>query len=1204
MMLRQTYRVGRVLGLLLAGLLAWAVLWGVALAGTVKNLPFKLVPAFADLQPLALAPAEQQWLATHPRLRVGIAIDDYQPIDITRDRNRYQGISADYLGLVGERLDVTMEVLGFSEREQAVEALRNGTIDVLTSANGYERGLSGLRFTSDYMPDRAVVVVRRDGSSPSGDLAGKKLVLLDGYANAEQVHAAYPNSQIMLSPNLYSGLEALNQGDADAFIGNEVIVRAYKALRPYLAVHIQDESRLPPTGFAFATRDDNALLAGMLEQALQSIDESLQREIQARWTTGLGANISGERIELSAEEQAWILQHPHVMVASQQYPPHVFKDKEGRWAGLNIDLLNRISRMTGLHFVHKESLSTAQTLEWLESGQAQMTSTLTASEDRRLFLNFSHAFGGAAWVFVVRPEDRRLSSLEQMAGEVLALPARHTLESYIRRYYPDIRLRSVASYEEARALVSNGEAMATIQNEVQVQALGLGPADDGLRVGRSVEGTWSADEFSVRKDQPELLSILNKSLEALPVAELSAIRLKWLGATPVPMPVWQRVPTWVYWAISTALLFGLISLAWSSRLKLQIQQRLQAEQRLNDQLVFMRALLDGIPNPIFVRDLQGRLITCNKSYEQQLGTSLEQIQGRQLTELDLLPAATARQLHGEIMQLLASEESVFADRQVQTRNGSIHAYQWTVPFYSAEGRLQGLLGGWIDITERKRLENQLVEARQSADQANAAKSAFLSTMSHEIRTPMTAIVGLLELEKEQARVRGAPFSEALRVAYQSAQELISLMGDSLDLAKIEAGHMQLVPQVTALKPFFDSVRQLFEVTARNQGVHLQLVFHEEARGRYLFDPLRLRQVLHNLLSNALKFTAEGEVRVTVERQPDESGIPCLRISVADTGPGISAEQQARIFTPFVQADAMTSSTYGGTGLGLSICRQLIELMGGRIHLLSEPGAGTVVVIELYLERVSEDLDPQVSPPAERPPSRSIEVLVVDDLSANRMVLSQQLMFLGHRVVACDNAREALQRWRSGTFDVLMTDCNMPGMSGYALTEAIRQIEAQEGRSPCPVIGCTANAFEDERERCERAGMDQLLVKPVTLDQLAQSLARFLPSPSFNIQTLRGMTQADEHVLQRMLQELLRNLAQELQALEEALAVLDWERLRGTLHRLKGVCCLIDALPLAKACIELEVLVKERQEQALGRQWPLLLEVMGILRSDIQMALDE
>ncbi|MFJ2380681.1 ATP-binding protein [Pseudomonas protegens] len=1200
MIRRRTYRKLPVQRWLCGPVLVCAIFAWAAPAYAAQNLSFKLVPAFVDLDPLPLAPAEQRWLKSHRTLRVGISIDDYQPIDITRDRNRYQGISADYLSLVGERLGTSMEVLGFSEREQAVEALRNGTIDVLTSANGYERGAPGLRFTSDYMPDLAVVVVRRDEPQPSDDLAGKKVVLLDGYANAAQVHAAYPDSQIMLSPNLYSGLEAVKQGDADAFIGNEVIVRAYKALRPYLGLQIHVESRLPPTGFAFATRDSNVLLAQLLEKALQSIDESIRREIQARWTTGLGASNFAEPIELSAQEQAWILQHQHVVVASQQYPPHVFKDKEGQWTGLNIDLLNRISRMTGLHFVQKESQTTAQTLELLESGEAQMNTTLTASDDRRLFLNFSHAFGGAAWVFVVRPEDRRLSSLKQMAGEVLVLPARHTLESFIRRNYPDIRLRSVASYEEARALVSNGEAMATIQSEVQA----LGPAETGVMVGRSVEGTWSADEFSVRKDQPELLSILNKALEALPVAELSALRLKWLGATPVPVPAWQRVPNWVYWAIATALLFGLISLAWNSRLKRQIQQRLLAEQRLNDQLVFKRALLDGIPNPIFVRDLQGRLMTCNKSYEQQLGTSLAQIQGRQLTELDILPPATAQQLHGEFMQLLASGESVFADRQVESRDGPIDVYQWAVPFYSAEGQLQGLLGGWIDITERKRLENQLVEARQAADQANAAKTAFLSTMSHEIRTPMTAILGLLELEKEQARLRGVPFSEALRVAYQSAQELIGLMGDSLDLAKIEAGYMHLVPQVTALKPFFESIRQLFEVTARNQGVQLQLVFSERAKGRYLFDPARLRQVVHNLLSNALKFTAQGEVRMTVECQPDESGLECLRISVADTGRGISAEQQAKLFTPFVQADAMTSSAYGGTGLGLSICRQLVELMGGRIHLLSEPGVGTVVSLELYLERVSDDFESGPASTQERPPSRSMEVLVVDDLSANRMVLCQQLMFLGHRVVACDNAREALQQWRGGTFDAVMTDCNMPDMSGYALAEAIRQAEAQEGRGRCPVIGCTANAFEDERERCEEAGMDQLLVKPVTLDQLAQALARFLPPPSFNIQTLRSMTQADDQVLQRMLHELLRNLAEEQQALEAAHQARDRERLGGTLHRLKGVCCLIDALPLARACIELEGLVKGRQDEAIDRHWPLLLEVIASLRSDIQAVLDD
>lgn len=702
-----------------------------------QSLPFKLVPAFVELDPIALAPAERQWLAKRGTLKVGISIDDYQPIDITRDRNRYQGISADYLSLVGARLGVPMEVLGFAEREQAVEALRNGVIDILTSANGYERGVSGLHFSSDYMPDRAVVVLRRDEMEVAEDLAGKKVVLLEGYADAKVVHAAYPHSQIILSPNLFSGLEALKQGDVDAFIGNEVIVRAYKALRPYLGLQIRTESKLPPIGFAFATREADPFLNPMVERALESIDDSTRREILARWTTGLGASTSGERIVLSKVERTWLLNHRHVVVASQQFPPYVFKDKEGQWTGLNIDLLNRISRMTGLQFIQEEAFSTAQTLDLLDKGQAEMSTTLAASDERRSFLNFSHSFGGAAWVFVVRDENIQLNALAQLSGKVLVLPLRHALERYVRNKYPTIHLRSVDTYEEARALVASGEAQATIQNEVEAQ----GHSADGLCIGRSVEGKWSNDELSVRKDQPELLSILNKALEAFPVAELSAIRLKWLGVTPVPAPVWQRVPMWVYWAICTAILFALLSLAWSSRLKRQIRQRLQAEQRLSDQLAFKRALLDGIPNPIFVRDLAGRLITCNKSYEAQAGMSLDQIKGRRLTEQDVLPATTARQLHAEFLQQLASQASVFNDRQIETRNGTVHVYQWTVPFYSAQGRLQGLLGGWIDITERKRLEEQLLDARHAADQANYAKSAFLSTMSHEIRTPMNAMSG-------------------------------------------------------------------------------------------------------------------------------------------------------------------------------------------------------------------------------------------------------------------------------------------------------------------------------------------------------------------------------------------------------------------------------------------------------------------------------
>ncbi len=1165
------------------------------------SLPFNLVPAFITLAPMPLASPERQWLAGHRTLKVGISIDDYQPIDITRDRNRYQGISADYLSLVGARLGVSMQVMGFAERAQAVEALRAGNIDILTSANGYERDVPGLAFTADYMPDRSVVVVRGDDAAPDDALTDKKVVLLDGYANVTNVHAAYPQSHIMLAPNLYSGLEALTQGDVDAFIGNEVIVRAYKSLRPYLNMQVKEQSRLAPIGFAFATRQADPLLGAMMDRALQSIDDSVRREILARWTTGLGVDVAGERIPLSIIEQAWVMQHPHIVVASQQFSPYVFKDKDGRWVGLNVDLLNRISRMTGLQFVMEETFSTAQTLVLLEKSGADMSTTLVENTERRRFLDFSHGFGGAGWVFVERIGAPPLTSLSQLSGKVLALPARHVLQAYIRRQYPEIRLRLVPNYAEARALVARGDAAATIQSEVEVQSY---PADE-LRAGRSVDGKWSSDSLSVRKDHPELLSILNKALEALPVAELSALRLRWMGSVAVPVPAWQRVPPWAYWTVATAIVFVLMSLIWNSRLKRQIRQRVEAERRLNDQLAFKRALLDGMPNPLFVRDLEGRLVTCNKSYEQQLATRFEQVQGLTLPESGIFPAATALRLHKGHMEQLATQQSLFVDRQLEFNGGIAHVYQWTVPFYDAQGQLRGLLGGWVDINERKVLETQLMDARRAADEANFAKSAFVSNLSHEIRTPMTAIIGLLELEQERARALGVPVSEALHVAHRAARELIALMGDSLDLAKIEAGHLQLVPQTTDLRGFFEGIQRLFEATAQKKGLHLTLAFDPQAQGFYWFDPLRLRQVMHNLLGNALKFTQRGEVRVRVACHLDAEAQEYLHLCVEDTGPGIGIEQQARVFKPFIQGSPLTPAEYGGTGLGLSICQQLVDLMGGQISLRSTLGEGTTVCIDLRLDRVgSDDLPAAPAVVPLLPAVRALSVLIVDDLPANRLVLAQQLQFLGHQVVALNSAEAALQRWRDEAFDVLVTDCHMPGMSGYALAQAIRQIEAQEQRPRCALVGCTADAQENEDQRGQQAGMDELLVKPVTLEQWARVLARVTAVRSFDLQALRKMIQADGPILQSMLRELASNLEHEHRLLGTAMADHDRTQLRASLHRLKGICCLVDALPLAKACIALETSVREYRDDELSGRWKTLSEALLALRQDIEPCLEQ
>ncbi|MBA4363384.1 MAG: transporter substrate-binding domain-containing protein [Pseudomonas mandelii] len=412
-----------------------------------------------------------------------------------------------------------------------------------------------------------------------------------------------------------------------------------------------------------------------------------------------GAGV-GAIIELDAQELRWVAEHPQVIVSSVQYPLYLFKDEHGQWSGLNNDLLNRISAMTGLQFVHEESFSTDQLLGRLESAEADMSTTLAMNDERKAFLDFSHAFGGAGWVFVGRADAPVVHSLAQLAKRVLVLPARHALEGTIRRDYPAIELRTVKTYAEARALVESGEAFATIENEIGAQLYPLGQ----LKVGRAVEGKWEADHLAVRKGQSPLLSILNKALEAFPAADLRAIRLKWLsGIAPVESPSrWRQLTHWFCWGMFIVSLFGLLSLLWNRRLAALIKQRADAEKGLGDQLAFQHALIDAMPDPMFVRDLQGRLIMCNKSYEESLCTRFDQVQGRRLVELDVLPAETAALLHAEFMAQMETRKPRFSERQLLFNNGVRDIYQWTVPFYSVDGQLRGLLGGWTDIGHRTR----------------------------------------------------------------------------------------------------------------------------------------------------------------------------------------------------------------------------------------------------------------------------------------------------------------------------------------------------------------------------------------------------------------------------------------------------------------------------------------------------------------------
>ncbi len=419
------------------------------------------------------------------------------------------------------------------------------------------------------------------------------------------------------------------------------------------------------------------------------------------------------------------------------------------------------------------------------------------------------------------------------------------------------------------------------------------------------------------------------------------------------------------------------------------------------------------------------------------------------------------------------------------------------------GALLLVLAGWAvslraQIVRRIAAENAMRAAKEEAETANRAKSTFLATMSHEIRTPMNAVLGLLELELRAPGNREAT-ERSLHTAHHAARDLLGMIDDLLDVAKIEAERLVLAPSPVELFGWIASVAAIYEPAARAKGIALVVERHGErdAPAWIVADAQRLRQIVGNLLSNAIKFTDAGAVTLSCDVAPPRDGKRAVTLVVSDTGVGIAPERQASLFTPFVQAHDGGARSFGGTGLGLTICKRLVSMMGGSIAFASTPGQGTRFTVRAAFPEAQETAQPQASEIRDAAPEvaralRGLRVLVVDDHPANRMVLDGQIRLLGGSTELAVDGRSAFARWRDhpGAFDVILTDCSMPEMSGEELAEAIRADEATHafGARATPIVGLTANAQPEAARRAVAAGMTMCLVKPIGLDALRDALA--------------------------------------------------------------------------------------------------------------------
>lgn len=396
------------------------------------------------------------------------------------------------------------------------------------------------------------------------------------------------------------------------------------------------------------------------------------------------------------------------------------------------------------------------------------------------------------------------------------------------------------------------------------------------------------------------------------------------------------------------------------------------------------------------------------------------------------------------------------------------------------------------------LEDKVEQRTAQLLQANHAKDSFLATMSHEIRTPLAGLMGMLEL-LDMSRLDDRQ-RQMLMSARTSSSSLLRIVNDILDWSKIEAGKLELATEVASLHTTLQGAIDTYSQLTVGKDIQLGVEIDTALQQFHRYDPLRLSQILNNFISSAIKFTERGSVIIKAERLSGDEGYEQVKLSVCDTGVGIDAEHLSRLFLQYEQASANTARMYGGTGLGLAICRKLAELMNGTLGVESTVGVGSTfsltvtLPIEYMEDRHSATLpEPTLAalPPQLDVPDETAVVLLVDDHPINRMLLKQQLQTLGMQTYSAADGAEGIALWGEHPIDIIITDCHMPNMDGYEMTRKIREIERQRGDKRIPVIAWTANVLSEESERCQQAGMDDLLTKPTELNLLRTTLYKWL-----------------------------------------------------------------------------------------------------------------
>ncbi len=1078
-------------------------------------------PSIQEAISSLLSVEEKKWLRKNPKVTVAVE-PDWAPFDFVDKDGEFIGVANDYLNLITKKTGLKFESI-VGEWSDNVQKLKDKQVDLLSAVYYLDERTEYMNFSTPYIEVLDYFFIRDDlNISAIEELSGKRIAIPKGYVHGVIIKKYFPKIKIVTVANVDEAIDAVLENRADilydayAVLTHKLKKQAISSIIPFKSAR---EYGIGNKKIHFASRVDDPHLSSIIQKGLDEITSKEKQEIYNKWVGDKG--IMGEKVNITSAEKAWLKGHQTIrFTGDPNWLPYEAFDKQGHYKGIVAENLKLIEQKLGIKVDIISTKTWTESVAKVKRGEIDVLSE-TSDSALKSHLIFTQPYLSSPIVIVMNKSENYVENINQIKDKTIVVIKEYGYVPEIIAQYPNVSFEYVATIQEGLTAVSTGKAdalLATLaQASYHISELGV---NNIQIIGQTEFSTKLA--FGMREEFAPLVPMFNRALSSINHAEKQHILNKWGKAKYVEKIDYDLL------AKIAVLFFTIVALFiyWNRKLADEIQTRKELEAQT-------QALIDNVPLQIIVTSIDGSILTANPKALNEYNIHKDEIS--QFNILEFYHDVKDRDsMVKELTEKGKVEQRIIPFKQP---NGTLRSMMISVMPINFHHK-KAFLTIAVDMTERLEIEAALQEAKDHAEKATRAKSEFLSNMSHEIRTPMNAIIGFTELLSEQ--VKEPRLKSFVKTIQSAGNNLLTLINDVLDLSKIEAGKLKI--EKTACNPhdFFSEIGNIFMLKMQEKNIDFIIDIDPVIPQSLQIDDTRLRQVLFNLIGNAVKFTNQGYIRlsITTDNEDKIASKLDLVINVEDTGIGISEDQQKSVFQQFEQSSGQDNKIYGGSGLGLSISHRLVDMMGGEIILESQIDKGSTFTVKLKEVHVA-------SLTVETPKARLLQkedkkiiklhasrVLIVDDVIDNIDLLLANFEETDLTLSTAMNGLEAVNQVKrqiatKQPFDLVLMDIRMPVMDGY---QAAREIKALY---EVPVIALTASVMTDDFERIKNNDFKGYLRKPVLKADLFAELCKFLPFEMVDrvedekvvsltaaetsvlpvaLEKLKGLTEQCEHVL--------------------------------------------------------------------------------------------